>query len=177
MHSILFSIGDTQISISALIEFSIILALTYVLAKLIKGQIRRFGKRHQMVSNSGIYALSRLGFYVVAVLGLIAAFSAVGIDLSTFTVLVGALSVGIGFGLQSIFNNFISGIILLLEKNIHVGDEIELESGQKGKVEGIFVRTTSIRGTEGQRLIIPNTDLVSRRVTNWTARKKVKNQI
>ena len=170
MNSTLFSIGDTQITISALIEFSIILALTYILAKLIKCQIRRFGKRHQIVSNSGIYALSRLGFYVIAVLGLIAAFSALGIDLSTFTVLVGALSVGIGFGLQAIFNNFISGIILLLEKNIHIGDEIELDNGQKGTIEEIFVRTTSIRGDQGQKLIVPNTYLVSRRISNWTAR-------
>lgn len=166
--SSLFSIGETPITISALFEFFIILAITYVLAKLVKTQIARFGKRNKLVSNSGIYTLGRLSFYIIAILGLIAAFSSVGIDLSTFAIVAGALSVGIGFGMQSIFNNFVSGVILLFEKNIHVGDIVELDSGHKGTVKEIYVRTTLIEGDQGQMMIIPNSDLVSRRITNWS---------
>ena len=168
----LFNLGNTPITTGSLFEFLIILILTYVLAKLIKSQLRRFGKRNKMVSQSGIYTLSRICFYIIAVLGLLTAFNAVGIDLSTFTVVAGALSVGIGFGLQVIFNCFVSGIILLFEKNIKVGDEVEMDGGVRGTVEEIFVRTTRIRGEAGQLLIVPNTDLVNRRLTNWSAAPK-----
>ena len=162
----LFNIGASPITLGSLLEFIIILALTLIIGKIIKGQVRRFDKS---VSNSGIYTLSRLAYYIVLILGSITAFNAVGIDLSTIAVIAGALSVGIGFGMQAIFNNFVCGVILLFEKNIRVGDTVELDSGHKGTIKEIYVRTTLIVGESGQILIIPNSDLVSRCIINWSS--------
>jgi potassium-dependent mechanosensitive channel len=83
------------------------------------------------------------------------------------TLLVSALGVGIGFGLQTIVNNFVCGLILLLERPLRVGDTIEL-SGQPAKITKIGLRSTTVRTPDQADMIVPNTDLITNRVTNWT---------
>ena len=118
-------------------------------------------KRNNMAS---MMLLIRLTIWA---LGFIIAVTAAGIPMSKITIMLGALSVGIGFGLQNIANNLVSGIILAFERPIQVGDQIEI-SGKSGRVKEIGVRSSKLATGEGSDLIIPNGDLLSQHLTNWT---------
>jgi small-conductance mechanosensitive channel len=114
------------------------------------------------------FAVSTLTRYTVAVVGFFFALAAAGIDLTKVTLLAGAIGVGVGLGLQNIVNNFISGLVLLVERPIHVGDTIEI-GAVNGVVQRIGIRASVIRMGQGADAIVPNGDLLSKQVTNWTA--------
>lgn len=99
------------------------------------------------------------------------ALNMVGIDLTAFAVFTGALGVGIGFGLQSIFSNFVAGIIIILEKTLKVGDFVDLESGITGEVREINVRSTLVTTNDNIDMLIPNSEFINKRVINWTLRE------
>ena len=105
--------------------------------------------------------------YVILLVGFFVALGALGIDLTKVTILAGAFSVGIGFGLQNVINNFVSGLILLFERPIKVGDVIEV-GGNLGEVSRIGIRASVIRTADGSEVIVPNGSLISSQVTNWT---------
>jgi small-conductance mechanosensitive channel len=113
------------------------------------------------------YAINRVVHYLVLLSGFVIALGAMGVDMTKFTILAGAFSVGIGFGLQNIVNNFISGLIVLFERPIKVGDTIEID-GQTGRVQRIGIRASVIQSTSGAEVIIPNGKLISDKVINWT---------
>jgi potassium-dependent mechanosensitive channel len=113
------------------------------------------------------YAVSTLIHYAVIFAGFIFAVAALGVDLTRITILAGALGVGIGIGLQSVVANFVSGLILLLERRIHVGDSVQI-GGLQGQVREIGSRASTIRTWDGAEVIVPNANLTSERVTNWT---------
>jgi potassium efflux system protein len=104
---------------------------------------------------------------VLVVTGFVLAMAALGIDLTKVTLLAGAVGIGVGLGLQNVVNNFASGLILMLERPINVGDEIDL-GGMAGEVKRIGVRSSTIRTAQGAEVIVPNSDLASKQVTNWT---------
>jgi small-conductance mechanosensitive channel len=164
-----FQIGEFRVSIARLLLAGLLfLALVFAtrLAQrwLDKGMLR--SKRiDQGIANSIHTAVGYAGF-IVAVL---AAISYGGLDITNFAIVAGALSVGIGFGLQSIINNFVSGLILLVERPIKVGDRIAVK-GQEGFVRRISVRSTEIETLDKASLIVPNSDLITSTVTNWTHR-------
>ena len=114
--------------------------------------------------------ISRLSRYTVIVVGVMVAFSAIGFDVSKAALVAGGLGVGIGFGLQNIVNNFVSGLILLFERPIRVGDTIELGT-TSGVVEKIGMRATLIRTWTGPELVVPNAQLVSSEVLNWNLKR------
>src|SRR5687768_10294437 len=93
--------------------------------------------------------------------------SAIGLDMTKFTILAGAFTVGVGFGLQNIFNNFVSGMILLFERPVQVGDVIQIED-VSGVVERIGIRASIVRTSNGSEVIVPNGKLISERLINWT---------
>lgn len=99
------------------------------------------------------------------------ALNMIGIDLTAFAVFTGALGVGIGFGLQSIFSNFVAGIIIILEKTLKVGDFVDLESGITGEVREINVRSTLITTNDNIDMLVPNSEFINKRVINWTLRE------
>jgi small-conductance mechanosensitive channel len=111
--------------------------------------------------------ISVLANYIILTLGFFIAISVAGIDLSRLTIVLGALSVGIGFGLQNVVNNFVSGLILVFERPIQVGDTIEV--GQLlGHVKRIGFRSSTVRTYDGAEVIVPNGNLISSEVVNWT---------
>ena len=88
--------------------------------------------------------------------------------MTKFTILAGAFTVGVGFGLQNIFNNFVSGLILLFERPVQIGDVIQLDDATSGIVERIGIRASVVRSSSGSEVIVPNSKLISERVINWT---------
>ena len=113
------------------------------------------------------YAISTITYYALLLLVALAALSASGVELNKFTVLTGALGVGLGFGLQNIVNNFVSGLILLFERPIHVGDTVDV-GGLVGMVRRIGARSSTIVTFQGAEVIVPNSNLISNQVINWT---------
>jgi small-conductance mechanosensitive channel len=113
--------------------------------------------------------ISRIAGYAVLVLGLMVGLQTAGVNLSSLTVLAGAVGIGIGFGLQTIINNFVSGLILMGERSVQIGDRIEM-GDINGDVLRIGARSTSVRTNDNIMVIVPNAELVSGRVVNWSHR-------
>jgi len=117
--------------------------------------------------------ISRLGYYVLVTIGTLFAFSAAGVALDRLSLLAGAFGVGIGFGLQDVVNNFVSGLILMFERPIKEGDKIEFGT-KTGQVTHIGIRSSIVRTWDGADVNVPNSRLISNEVTNWTLNNELR---
>ena len=156
------------VSILAISKFFFIFIIGFMIASFYRKKLSSGTKYLRNTSVSTRTMLSNLGYYFLVVITFIFALNSIGIDLSSLTILVGALSVGIGFGLQNIVSNFISGIILIFEKSIQVGNIIEIENEVRGKVTQINMRSSVITTFDNIDIIIPNSTLIQNSVINLT---------
>ncbi len=167
-----FEIGQLRISLArivlALALFVALLFVTRLVQRWLSASILKTTRVDAGIANSIHTGVGYAGF-AVAVL---AALSYSGLDITNLAIVAGALSVGIGFGLQSIVNNFVSGLILLVERPIKVGDLVAV-NGQTGRVRNIAVRSTEIETGDKASLIVPNSELITGMVTNWTHRNQL----
>lgn len=138
----------------------------------LKRGLRRYAGNHDKLSQSALYTVERLLHYLLLVIGILWALTIAGIPMAKMTVFAGALGVGLGFGMQAIFNNFVSGLILLFDRSLKVGDFVELESGVHGHVREIRIRATRIVTNDEIDILVPNSEFVSGRVVNWTLNDK-----
>lgn len=170
----LLKVGEYTLTSGALCAALFITVATFVIAKLVSRAITRLALyRHPTVSHQ-IYTINKIVYYFLIVLGFVGALSVLGFQLDKLVIVGGALGIGIGLGLQSIVNNFVSGIIILLEKSIKVGDFLELDSGLMGEVKAIRLRSTLIRTNDNIDILVPSSEFISGRVINWTLEENVR---
>lgn len=169
----LFSVGETPVTGGDILRVIIILTLAMLLSRGIQMAIRRVGASEYSGTQASLYTVGRLTHYTIVILALFIALTSIGLDLGNLALVAGALSVGIGFGLQSIVNNFVSGLIILFEHSLRVGDYIELDTGLTGTVKAINVRSTLINTNDNIDIVVPNSEFVTTRLTNWTLGERI----
>ena len=169
----LFSISETPVTGGDILRVLLILTIAFLLSRGIRHAIRRFGDSESAGTQASLYTVGRLSHYAIIIFGLFIALSSIGLDFSNLALVAGALSVGIGFGLQSIVNNFVSGLIILFEHSLRVGDYVELDTGLTGTVKSINVRSTLINTNDNIDIVVPNSEFVTTRLTNWTLGERI----
>jgi small-conductance mechanosensitive channel len=165
--SVQATIGSQPITLGFVILAIASLGVSYFASWMLQTLLTENVLARRKVETGVRLAIARLVHYALITIGFVIALVVLGIDLTKMTLLASALGVGIGFGLQTIVNNFVCGLILLFERPLRVGDTIEL-GGQRVKIAKIGLRSTTVRTSAQADLIVPNTDLVTNQVTNWT---------
>ena len=172
LNTPLVNFGHVTLTPAKLLLAMAVLLVAFWLARLLERLITVLSRSgHTNLSPSGTYALSRILRYTIYVLGAVIAVQVLGIDIASLALFGGAIGIGIGLGLQSIFSNFVSGIIILLEKTLKVGDFVELQSGLLGKVTEINVRYTRVTTNDSVDIVVPNSEFINGKVTNWTLKE------
>jgi small-conductance mechanosensitive channel len=163
----LFNLQDTPVTIMSLVIFIVFLSVFLFLGSFIRRFLQgKFLDKFEI--DSGLkYTLSRVAQYIIVVLGILISFQFVGIDLTSLAVIFGLLSVGIGFGLQNVTSNFISGLIIMFERPISVGDRVEVDDIE-GDVIEISIRSTKVRTINNISIIVPNSKFVENNVVNYS---------
>jgi len=166
-----FQVGDMSFSLLSLLQAAMVIMATHVITRLWRYFFqKRFLNRSRM--ETGLQeSITTVTVYAIWMLGIIIALNAFGLNPTSLVVVFGALGIGLGFGLQNIFNNFMSGLILLFERPIQEGDDIEI-NGTWATVRKINVRSTLVQTFDNASLIIPNSDLINNQVTNWSFKDK-----
>ena len=162
-----FDIGSQRISLGLVIASVAMFYGSFIVSFIIQKVVLNEALSRQRVESGVVASIERLVHYAIVVTGFLFAISMLGFGITRLTIILGALGVGIGFGLQGIVNNFVSGLIMLFERPIRIGDWIEL-GGIWAEVKRIGLRSTTIQTFDQSEMIIPNTDLITNPVTNWT---------
>ncbi len=167
-NSTLIQIGDYTLATSQLLMALLIIVITLLVTTISKKSFRRLASGNSRIPKNLAYIISRFANYLIIFVGFLLAVSALGVDVSKLALVASALGIGIGLGLQGVVNNFVSGLAILLEGSLKVGDFIELDSGITGEVIEIHMRATLIRTNDNVDILIPNADLTNGNVINWT---------
>ena len=160
-------VGALSVSVGDVVVFALTVWFSFLLVRWVQVLLQEDVFSRLRTSRGVPYAVSNLARYSVICLGFLFGLAAAGVELTKLAVVAGGLGVGIGFGLQNVVNNFVSGLILLFERPIDVGDTIEL-SDTSGTMKRIGIRASVIRTFDGAEVIVPNGMLISDKVTNWT---------
>jgi small-conductance mechanosensitive channel len=167
MSSPYFRVGRLPVTPAFLFKAIVYLLLLVFLSRFIRRVMQHRVLPRMSLEPGQQYALARAVGYTIFLIGLMVGLQSAGVNLNSLLVLGGTLGIGLGFGLQNIANNFVSGLILLAEQPIRVGDRVEV-GGTSGDVVRIGGRRTWVRTNENVVIIVPNSEFVSNRVTNWT---------
>jgi small-conductance mechanosensitive channel len=165
----LFTMGGQPFSAWALIELGLVLAIAVWLGGSVQRLLLSLCRQHGSFNRGSVLTVARLMRWLILAIGIMAGLGLVGVPLSHLAIIFSALTVGIGFGLQTMVSNLVSGLILLGEGSIRVGDFIVLPSGEQGTVDDISMRSTRIRTPDGTLVLVPNSTLVEGSVRNLSA--------
>ena len=161
------TLGGTKITLLGLIEIVLVIIASLIVSRVLRRILKRRILPRFKLAEGAQFVILRLIHYVLVVIGLFLAINLVGIQMTSLAVIFGLLGVGIAFGLQNITSNFVSGLILLFERPVSVGDYIEV-GGAMGKVQSINMRSTTVITRDNITLIVPNSSFISDTVTNWS---------
>lgn len=162
----LLRLGGVTVSVRAVVHVLLFAALVFYLAVLLRRALGRLLKRTRL-DESARQATASVAQYFVVLVGLLVVLQTAGIDVTTFNVIAGAIGLGVGIGMQTIAANFFSGLILMVERPVKVGDRIDV-GGVEGDVVRIGVRSTVVLANDGIAIIIPNSRLIVENVINWS---------
>ena len=171
-----WQISQTTISVQSIFDFIFIVVATWVLATLIRTvlEVEIFAR---FTFPRGVpTAITTVLNYIIIISGTIIAFSSLGVSAQQFALIFGALGVGIGFGLRNIIANFVSGIIMVFERPVQIGDIIEVDKTM-GEVQSIGSRASTLKTFDGSEVIIPNADFIAKEITNWTLSDKHRRKV
>lgn len=171
MTSLKFTFFSTIVTPGSVLTIILIIYLTFLISRAIQAFLRQEVLPHHGVDKGVQISITRLVHYAVLTIGFIVLLRILGFGLNQITILGGALGVGIGFGLQAIVNNFVSGLILLFERPIKVGDIIDV-GDQIGEVKELGLRATTVQTFDNAEIVIPNSQLITDSLTNWTLAEK-----
>jgi potassium efflux system protein len=164
----LFVFNERPISLLSLLKALMILIFGFFTGMMYKRWITRMAKRWPDMSQMSMRLASNIGYYLIVIVALIVAASSLGIDMTSISLIAGALSIGIGFGLQTVVSNFIAGIILMFERTIRIGDMIEISDVLRGRVTDMRIRSTTIKTFDNIDIVVPNSSFIQNNVINWT---------
>lgn len=165
----LLKLGKASVTVGSLAAGLLIVAAALFAARLTSAGLRRLRERAGGNAAS-LYVVEKVASYSLVVIGVMAGLSTMGVNLTSLTVFAGALGVGVGLGLQGVIKDFASGVSLVFERLVAVGDFVELSNGGRGVVHEIGPRATRIRTNDSTDIIVPNSVLVNDQVINWTLR-------
>jgi len=171
----LINSSGVKLTVGELLAAIIVLLIALIVSWILRAGLNRYARRHP-TNQAALYTLSRFVHYILLVVGVLLALSVAGIPLSKFALFAGALGVGLGFGLQAIFSNFISGLIILFDRSLKVGDFVELANGVHGEVRDIHIRATRVTTNDNIDILVPNSEFVTHNVVNWTLREVARRQ-
>jgi small-conductance mechanosensitive channel len=161
------TIGEASISLGDFVVFGVVLWASFLVSKGLRFVLEEEIYPRTRLQRGIPYALSTLTHYILLTLGFLLAVASTGLDLDRFAILIGALGVGIGFGLQNVVNNFVSGLILLFERPVQIGDAVQVGTLQ-GRIRRIGIRASVVRTWDGAEVVVPNGSLVSEPLVNST---------
>jgi potassium-dependent mechanosensitive channel len=161
------TIGSLSISLGQVLVFAVTAWASFAVSKFLRFILEEDVYHHWRLERGIPQAISTMVHYIILVIGFFIALAALGVDLTKVTILAGAFTVGVGFGLQTVINNFVCGLILLFERPIKVGDVIQIDA-DVGEVRRIGIRACIIRTADGSEVIVPNGTIIANKVTNWT---------
>ncbi|HYE47552.1 MAG TPA: mechanosensitive ion channel domain-containing protein [Caulobacter sp.] len=163
----LWTFGKSNLTVGGLVSGVLIVVLFWLLSRLVQRLFRRFRESSPQAAPP-IYIVEKVATYGLSAIGVFMGISAFGLDLSSLSLFAGALGVGLGFGLQGVVKEFISGLVLIFDRLIRIGDYLELQTGERGVVAEIGARATRLRNNDDLDVLVPNSRLIEAPVTNWT---------
>ncbi len=168
LTSTLFVVNEQPISILSLFKALAIIVFGLTIGTFYKKWIARVTRKWQDMSQMSVRLVTNIGYYLVVILTFFIAVSSIGIDMTSISLIAGALSIGIGFGLQTVVSNLIAGVILMFERTIRIGDTIEISETLRGKVTDMRIRSTTIKTWDNVDIVVPNSSFIQNNVINWT---------
>jgi small-conductance mechanosensitive channel len=162
-----FPMGEKRVTVGLVLAFVGILYVTLFASWILQKLLGDVVLLRRKVESGVRHSITRLVHYVIMSVGFLLAISILGFEITKITIILSALGVGLGFGLQSVVNNFVSGLILLFERPVRVGDSVELGGGF-AEIKKIGLRATTVQTPDQADVIVPNADLITNQVTNWT---------
>ncbi|QFR48406.1 mechanosensitive ion channel [Sulfurimonas lithotrophica] len=173
-ESSLFVFNEKPISLSNLIKALLYVLAGFLLGFIYKKWILKITKKYKDMSMMSIRLISNIGYYIIILIFFMSAFRSIGIDLKSLSLIAGALSIGIGFGLQTVVSNLIAGIILMFERTIRIGDIIEINDTLSGTVTDMRIRSTTIKTFDNIDIIVPNSSFIQNNVINLTLEDRIR---
>lgn len=165
----LLTVGNVQVTLAG-VAVALITMLAFMVAAWIVGSALKRLRLRTREGSGALYLTEKLLSYGLVVVGLIVGLSTLGLDLTSLAVFAGAIGIGLGLGLQGIVKEFVSGLVLISDRAIHMGDYVELPDGTRGVVQEIGPRATRIRNNDNVYLLVPNSKLIENTMINWTLR-------